>query len=283
MKAQFVNENISFERGGNPLSRMGLGGFSFDTLQRGAILEVTKYFGVTQSSGQITGYHSGKISMRKGNLLLVTNVGVPYNNNVKTFHFTGGLEKEIYKARETMREGEIPFILWGSKGFIEGISKRRFDYRFKIIESGFHKLSEAKTFDRDDPDIYRKIGIGKKTWRNLKPGDILIPKKEVHVDRGTFYPPSRLTGWKIWQESVVVIEKVSYAKVATKNGYATDGIRMQVFQAWDLDAASEYIHSKFPGDYGPDSGEFIGKPDRLVAGSVKQWENRFDIYEGEDS
>ena len=274
MKAKFVKEAIEFNRGDSPLRKLGLGGNTFDTIFPGAILKSKKWFGITKS-GNFGGYHGSYHSWKPDSYALVTKVSDDGNkrtiNFIKYFNFD-----RVQKARDQMlgikdHDQNLDWYGGETRQFMY-TTKLQFNNRFDIIEGG-RPINED--FSRNDPNIYRKLGIGKKHWAKLERGDILIPKKEIKVDRGTFYPPSRLTGWKIWEEELILIKKISYIKVATKNGYAADGIRMEVYKAWDLDDALKQRKHLLDRSYEPTIDR-----DREIAGSAKQWENRFDIYEG---
>jgi hypothetical protein len=276
MRARLIEESINFERSDNPLRNLGLGGMTYDTLYPGALIETTRFFGLTKS-GTFTGIH-GSSQIWPPKWFVVTKIR-PSDNPLKRFisfiKFTN--EGRARKIREEFlnlkdwRDIKLDWYGGETKKWLE-TSKKQFDYRMKIIEPG---IPIKESFNREESNIYRKIGIGKKTWYKLKPGDILLPKKNMKIYKGTFYPPSIKVGRKIYEESAMVITRISYANVATRHGYA-DGIRMELFQAWDINSALEYIDRKVQDNYyGPEPEQ-----DRFIAGSFKQFENRFEIYEG---
>jgi hypothetical protein len=131
-------------------------------------------------------------------------------------------------------------------------------------------------FDREDPNILKKIGIGKKTWSNLQPGDILKPKKEVKVSgQGRFMPPSYKHGISFYPQDYAVI--ITYKK--GENRFIE--YKMHLRRCWDLKEAMNVRSMLEKG-----IGEFLyfyGKNDafnRPTRGSYQQWENRFEIYQG---
>jgi hypothetical protein len=171
MKAFLVEDSMNFKRGGDPLSSMGLGGFSFDSLRPGAILQSKKYFGITGKTGNIVGYHSGATRISAGDYLLITNIEEGQKPGEKNIHFrkyAGGSQdfnepealKTVKRDREKFAsDGVLPF--WGPlRGFARNISKKRFDYRFRIIEAGFHDtIAENTNFIRGiNPK--RALGLG---------------------------------------------------------------------------------------------------------------------------
>jgi hypothetical protein len=114
-------------------------------------------------------------------------------------------------------------------------------------------------YSRGESNIYKKIGIGRKTWNNLQPGDILKPKKEVYIGSKTnFVSKSSSYDRKIWEESYISVidtEKTPGGK-----------LKVYYYQAWDLDQAklvSDNIDRYTRGD--------------SMTGPILQFERRFDI------
>ena len=141
MRAKLVSKNISFQRGANPLGSMGLGGFSFETLRPGALLQSKRYFGVSKSTGNIGGYHSSAIPIGKGDWFLVTEV-INLDGGKKNISWKGyrsSREEEAREQREVFRKEGKKVLKWYgiTSGFFDELTKRRFDYRFDIIEPGF--------------------------------------------------------------------------------------------------------------------------------------------------
>jgi len=128
-------------------------------------------------------------------------------------------------------------------------------------------------FDREDPNILKKIGIGKQTWSKLKPGDFLRPKKEIKVDgNGKFTSPSYKHGKTFYPEDYVVI--ITYKK--SENRFI--GYTMHLRRCWDLEEAMNVRSMLEKGTFKmPREHDAFNSPTR---GSYKQWENRFDIYKG---
>ncbi|HPI82085.1 MAG TPA: hypothetical protein PK122_02565 [Candidatus Paceibacterota bacterium] len=162
MRARLVEEYINFERTSNPLSSMGLGGFSFDTLQPGAIIQSKRYFGVTEKTGNITGYHSGKTKIGKGNYLLITEVRKTSNPEIKNLSFHRYIDLETAKKeKEKFKDGGTRTLSWWGipRGFFSSMTKSKFNYRFDIIEPGFN-VSESVNFQRGlEPK--KVLGLGR--------------------------------------------------------------------------------------------------------------------------
>jgi hypothetical protein len=112
------------------------------------------------------------------------------------------------------------------------------------------------------------MDIGFRTWDNLKVGDILIPKKEVNIDRKGKFISEYGSEDTIWEYIFVLILKVQkfydpeIAKHITHLGY---------FKCWDLPEAirrRNEIHDLIP--------------ERRMSGTRQQMENRFNILQRKD-
>ena len=260
MRARLVNEELYFQRGGNPLSSMGLGGFSFDTLRPGAILKSKKYFGLAERSGNITTYHSAKLRITPGQYLLVTDVRPGQVQGESNITFKKYRDLDLAKEeRLVLKEKGLRYLQWYGvpSGFFSSISKKKFDYRLEIIEPGF-SMNEGQGFVRG-MDTHRALGIGNPFLR-LKPGDILLPKKNVYVSETRHNFTSFPRGLKIWMTSYVLVHKAFFlANGELKVGY------IQLWNADDVEKLATIL---------PDIEIF------WMRGTLKQFQNRFTIYEG---
>jgi len=277
VKARYVFENVNFQRGVDPLGAMGLGGLSFDTLQPGAILRSKKSFGVTKSTGVIGGYHSSALSIAKMDWLLVTDVrdqgDGKKNISWKRYHHSS--ETKVYDQREKFKESGSKGLEWYGvrAGFFDNITKRKFDYRLDIIEPGF-PVNESINFERGQ-DPKRAMRIGERTWNKLRPGDILIPKKESKIVRDKFKPPSYKGGMTLYPQDYVVIYKIRRAAVWS-NSFMRNGYAIGLHKCWDLPEAMKVRKIIEDGLY-EEPKSYLRGP---VEATDQQWENRFDIYEG---
>lgn len=132
----------NFVKGGNPLEKIGIGGFSFDTLKIGTILESKKYFGVSKSTGILRGYSSSTIKISRGDYLLITDVQKGRIYGTKNISWRKYSKLDFAKEqKEKLKEGGAKSLHWYGiiNGFFDGITKRKFDYRLKVIESGFNE------------------------------------------------------------------------------------------------------------------------------------------------
>ncbi len=131
----------SFERGGNPIEQMGLGGLSFDTLKPGAILIAKRYFGVSISTGRIGGFHSSAIRVSKNNYFLITEIREGFNPGTKNIRWSKFHKFDWVKEEKELfgNGGKAGLSVYGYKGFFHDLTKRRFDYRLEVIEIGFHE------------------------------------------------------------------------------------------------------------------------------------------------
>ena len=119
-------------------------------------------------------------------------------------------------------------------------------------------------YNREDSNIYKKIGIGKKTWEKLQPGDILKPKMEVYVGpRTNFVSRSSNYYKKFWEESYTIVIDIEETPAGK--------LKVYYYQTWTLDQAkdvSKYLKRYTKGD--------------SMTGSILQFERRFDILQQED-
>ena len=132
-----MNKIVGFKRGGNPLERLDIGGFSFDTLKPGAILKTKRWFGVSRSTGIIRGYTSSAIQFRKDTYLLVTRI--ESGNGKKTINWCRYVRLDwVEEARELLKGGKKG--AYGvTNGHFNGLTKIRFDYRMEVIKPGFNE------------------------------------------------------------------------------------------------------------------------------------------------
>jgi hypothetical protein len=144
----YVNEAFT-EDESDPIADMGIGGFSYETLSPGAIL-VPKRLGIAvtkNQSGQFTSWHTG-LKLTPNSFILVTSIN-KYGDNYKDIRFKkygwrdgGGWDnysKEIVyeaveSARKEIKQGKG---IWTGTAGRMIVSKKKFDYRFDVIEKGF--------------------------------------------------------------------------------------------------------------------------------------------------
>jgi len=133
----YVNETFTNDET-DPIEDMGIGGYAYETLKRGAIIKAKRMgFAVTRNqSGRFTNWRSG-VKLWPENLLLITGI-YRFGENYKDIHFRKYTEREfdlIPIAIERMKNNNA-IIFSGYAGRMI-VSKKMFDYRFEIIESGF--------------------------------------------------------------------------------------------------------------------------------------------------
>lgn len=120
----------------DPITDMGIGGYSYETLRPGAIIKSKRMgFAVTKNqSGQFTDWASGN-KLWPENILLVYRV-VRYGENFKDVYFKKYHEKEadlIPGMIQKIKDGELP---WGGQTSRMIVSKKKFDYRFTVVQKG---------------------------------------------------------------------------------------------------------------------------------------------------
>ncbi len=110
------------------------------------------------------------------------------------------------------------------------------------------------------------MDIGLRTWGNLKPGDILIPKKEVDIDgKGAFVSRGQDT---IWVNMAILVLKI---QIFYDPEMAEHIIHIGYFKCWDLDEAINRRNNMH---------DLI--PQRKMFGTIQQMENRFNILQRKD-
>lgn len=127
--------------------------------------------------------------------------------------------------------------------------------RAKLINENIYII---ESFNRDDPNIFKKLGIGIKNWEKLKVRDILIPKKDIILDKNNRFTNKGTRS--IFKESYVLVTGIDREP---------DGLEICYFQCWDLKEAlkrSKNLSVALPVS-------------NLMVGTIKQYENRFKIYE----
>jgi hypothetical protein len=142
---------MEFKRG-DAKDILKLGGYSFNTLRKGAILQVKFSFGVTDKTGDLRHISSCTIPCPQKHYLLVTRVEDLYSikmdkNRSDLFHIIP-THKEIGfitypESCMDILEGDLrrlergeSFPVWRKAGHIGKISKRQFDNRLRIIKPG---------------------------------------------------------------------------------------------------------------------------------------------------
>ena len=113
------------------------------------------------------------------------------------------------------------------------------------------------------------MDIGLRTWENIKPGDLLLPKKEINVDKkGIFISNEGGSGDTIWVDMVVLVLGVQKFYNSQE---AKHIILIEYFKCWDIyDALGrrKEIHDMIPT--------------RRMYGTRQQMENRFKILQRKD-
>jgi len=153
MRALLVEEAINFRRSDNPLSSMGLGGFSFDTLRNGTIIKCIKFFGTTKG-GVIRGYSGASKRIQRETYLVIFNIKKLDSYYISFQYINAGgvgwyhkdderIQKDLEylgRARE-IKEKYLEGDPWTttpirySGGSISKIGKNKFNNLFKIIET----------------------------------------------------------------------------------------------------------------------------------------------------
>ncbi len=116
---------MNFQRGKSPAAALELGGYTFDTIRVGAILEAVRWFGVARSTGNLRGYSSSAIQFCPPNILEIIKI-TSGDGKRKILSFQKYWDEKRRLERKEITSSRI------IDGFID-ISKTQFDYRLKII------------------------------------------------------------------------------------------------------------------------------------------------------
>ena len=129
---------MEFKRGKDVKDSMGLGGYSFETLRVGAVLQVTHRFGLSKEEGKIRDWKECSISCPQHYCMLITRIETCTDPKRKNIHFIlrSADGNKMYEDRIRLEKKEA-FPGWRTTGFIGNCSKRMFDYRLKVINPGF--------------------------------------------------------------------------------------------------------------------------------------------------
>lgn len=140
---KLVREHIfeKFSEEGDPIQDMGIGGYSFDTLNPGAIIHaiVPKLSLKYDNSGYFTSYDKG-INLPINHPILVYSVRnyiIPGTKEITLYILTESIE-ELRATRETFISTGRLIPAWGSKIRMI-ISEKKFNKLFKVIEKGVKK------------------------------------------------------------------------------------------------------------------------------------------------
>lgn len=111
------------------------------------------------------------------------------------------------------------------------------------------------------------MDLGLKTWDNIKPGDIILPKKEVNVS-AKGHLSSAGSGDTIWKDMVLLVLLV---QKFLDPELGKNIIYLNYFKCWDLPEALRRKNE--PLDH---------IPARRMFGTRQQMENRFEILQRKD-
>lgn len=140
----------------------------------------------------------------------------------------------------------------------------KFPDRYSIL--GIFLFMRAQFIRGQEPK--KAMDIGLRTWENIKPGYLLLPKKEIYIDGKGMFKSSEAAGDTIWKDMVVLVLKVQkfYNPQETKHI-----IHLEYFKCWDIHdalARRKEIHDMIPT--------------RRMYGTRTQMENRFNILQRKD-
>lgn len=129
---KLVREHINekFKEDSDPITDMGIGGYTFETLKPGAIFKAKRLgIAVTMYSGHFTAYYKG-VQIRPDIFCIVVSIG-DFSPGYKDIYFARCQKEDIEVVMNRMRNG----VHIQKRRMI--VSKRMFDNRFEIIDRGF--------------------------------------------------------------------------------------------------------------------------------------------------
>lgn len=155
-----VNEAFSEES--DPISDMGIGGYTFNTLKNGSIIKCIKSFGIT-TGGVIRSFNDAASRVTYGSYLMIYNIKKLDNYYISFKYRNTGCAylpwRDVYKEDRIKKDAEylnkarefkkeyLSFSPESSPqaiytyifaGYIAKIGKNKFENMFKIIESNEH-------------------------------------------------------------------------------------------------------------------------------------------------
>lgn len=131
---------MNFERGKDPKESLSIGGYGFDTLRRGTIIEVIKSFGVEKGK-LLDSSMFVHTQFHRGSYMIVRDIleVAEFKRRGKFISFIkhppGKLEW-VEQDRGILERREA-FPGWRTTGHIGFITKKQFDNRMKVIKPGF--------------------------------------------------------------------------------------------------------------------------------------------------
>lgn len=129
---------MNFKRNQDVKEALSIGGYSFETLRVGAILQVTKKFGLSQLEGKIWNWKECTVLCPQHYCMLITRIEACEDPKRKNIHFILMSSDGVMMGEDRIRlQKKEALSRWRTTGFLGNCSKRMFDYRLKIIKPGF--------------------------------------------------------------------------------------------------------------------------------------------------
>lgn len=136
-----IDESINekFTEDSDPITDMGIGGYSFETLTPGALIKVRddihSMVALTQNqSGRFTDWRSG-MKLRNNHFLLITRI-INWDNVYKRIYFRRFYNEEAFNEYREFFKKTGQFKYGGNPNNMI-VSKKIFNNKFRIIDRGF--------------------------------------------------------------------------------------------------------------------------------------------------
>ena len=204
MKAQFVYENIQFQRGRDPKDVMGIG--IQDIKDLGPLSKRSTH--VLRKPGKMAQTSRGYMMWKLLNFINSKNqAGEPVGYADCVRYYFGQLKgQEWRRSFSTGQRINLNKYINRDKNrkyFINRAGKSYLE-RYRFFDDGIEDLTESVNFKRGiEPK--EAMGIGKKQWENLSDGDILRTKRGVGVSTNYLFNNNSSWPW-IHEGQYIVIE-----------------------------------------------------------------------------
>jgi hypothetical protein len=254
MKARLIKEYIEFNRDGdNPIHKMNIGITRWENLKEMDIIKSNDFI-IVQDNGSLKKSDPKKDSdILENDFCIIKKISYKGNNSISMELIPVG-DGKISTIRRIINDPHIDrygaYQTWDAYD--------NFSKYFKIVD--LDNLKESISFNRSDKNVFTKLGIGISKFETLKRGDVLKPKKLIHIGKRTQFIPK--DGTTIWNESYVLVIDVERTPM--------NNLKVWYYQCWDL----EELKKRKEGELVFPTRQ---ETSNSMTGTIKQFENRFKI------
>lgn len=126
---------MNFKRMRSSKSALGLGGYSYDSVRPGAILEITADFSITFGNFKMVEPRHQSMRMNKNQYLLICDIE-PHNKTKRNFLYLKSHDLHVMEMLKEEYKGNY-LNLWKTRrgsGTIKNVSKNRFNRKLKVLQ-----------------------------------------------------------------------------------------------------------------------------------------------------